>query len=110
MAMKRARLLTAEEEQALAERIVAGDADAVNQLVEANLAMVVALATRYPLPGVDFEELVAAGNLGLVEAARAYCPGTGSRFMTFATRYVVKMVAAELNEGIITVPLHARKH
>jgi len=77
-------LLDAGQEQELALKIQNGDLDALNMLVCANLRLVTKIAQQYKGHGVDIEDLVQAGNLGLIKAAEKYKPGTGARFQTFA--------------------------
>ena len=66
--------LTHDQEIELAERIQAGDEDAVREMVESNLRFVVAYAKRYRNPNVPFLDLIHEGNLGLIQAAKKYDP------------------------------------
>lgn len=89
-------LLKAAEERELARRI-RGDDDgdalaARNHLVRANLRLVVNLARKWAGHGVDLEDLIAEGNLGLFEAARRYDPARGTRFSTYATHWIKQAV------------------
>ena len=77
-------LLTDEQERAIAERIQAGDGDAVSELVEPNLRFVVSLARQYAGQGVPLDDLVSEGNLGLMKAAMRFSPTEGKRFVKFA--------------------------
>jgi RNA polymerase primary sigma factor len=81
-------LLTAEEERELAYRIAEGDAEARDHLVRANLRLVVSLAKPYQGRGLDLQDLVAEGNLGLLRAAEAFDPALGTRFTTYAGYWV----------------------
>ena len=81
-------LLTAEQEQELALKIQNGDIDALNKLVCANLRLVAKIAQEYKNHGVDIEDLVQAGNLGLIQASERYKPGIGARFQTFAHQFI----------------------
>ena len=65
-------LLSAEEEKELAHRIEEGDCEARDHLVRANLRLVVKIARNYQGKGVDLNDLIAEGNLGLLRAAEAF--------------------------------------
>ena len=81
-------LLTATQEQELALRVQRGDLEALHTLVCANLRLVAKIAQQYKGNGVDIEDLIQAGNLGLIQATERYKPGTGARFETFAHQYI----------------------
>src|SRR5262249_34025700 len=78
-------LLSAEEEQQLAWRIQAGDPEARDHLVRANLRLVVRLARDYTGQGLDLPDLIAEGNLGLLRAVEGFDPDLGTRFSTYAS-------------------------
>lgn len=86
--MKRHEVLTEEQEQELAKRIQEGDKTAINELISSNLGLVMKIAHQYKNNGVEVEELIGAGNLGLVQAANNFKPGMGSKFGTFAQFYI----------------------
>jgi len=67
--IKKARLLTFEEELALSRRIRRGDEAARQQLITANLRLVVRIAKKYMTPDVSLLDLIQEGNLGLIKAA-----------------------------------------
>jgi RNA polymerase primary sigma factor len=81
------RFLTREEEVEIATRAKAGDAEAMETLVGSLLPYVVQWAQRYCRPGsrVDLDDLVQAGNLGLLNGIRKFDPARGHRLSTFAT-------------------------
>ena len=81
-------LLTPAEERYLARRILAGDAEARDHLVRANLRLVVHLARRFANRGLPLEDLIAEGNVGLLRAAEGFDPDVGTRFVTYATYWV----------------------
>ncbi len=80
--------LSREEEHELAVRVQAGDQDAANQLAEANLRYVVAVALQYRRYGVRLGELIAEGNLGLMMAVKKFDPERGTRFVTYAGYWI----------------------
>ncbi|HEY8427247.1 MAG TPA: sigma-70 family RNA polymerase sigma factor [Sandaracinaceae bacterium] len=80
--------LTREEEHELALRVKAGDQEAADRLVEANLRFVVAMALQYRRYGIPLSELLAEGNLGLMMAVRKFDPDRGTRFVTYAGYWI----------------------
>lgn len=89
-AIRRYKLLTRSGEHRLATESQGGNANAHNQLVEANLRMVVKIAKEYRNSYVGIDDLIAEGNLGLIEAARRFDPTRGVRFVSYATWWIRK--------------------
>lgn len=85
-----APLLTAEEEARLLPRAIAGDQQAQRRLVEANLKMVILIATRFQGQGLSIMDLIQEGNLGLYDAMAKFDLSKGTRFTTYAKFHVVK--------------------
>ena len=89
-AIRRYNLLTKSGEHRLATAGRSGTESAVNALVEANLRLVVKIAKEYRNSYVGFDDLIAEGNLGLIEAARRFDPDRGVRFVSYATWWIRK--------------------
>jgi RNA polymerase primary sigma factor len=101
-------LLTAERERELARAWAAGSARARGELIEANLRLVVAIAKRYRGLGLDLDDLVQEGNLGLLRAVDGFDPAQGFRFSTYAFWWIRQAVlrAIEQQGRSIRVPAH----
>ena len=91
-----AEIMTDEEEQALALRVEQGDQMAVNQLVGANLRYVVKIANMYKGQGLETEDLVNEGNIGLMKAANKFKAEYKKRFVTFAAPYIRQSIESAL--------------
>ena len=100
--------LTPEEERSLARRCAEGDEEAIRQLVNANLRLVVSIAREYAGRGVALLDLVQEGSIGLLVAARKFDYTLDYRFSTYATKWIRQGVTRCLmnHAGIIRVPLH----
>lgn len=101
----RENLLSSDEEARLSQRIKAGDKRALSKLVEANLRFVVKIASQYRGKGVDLEDLISEGNLGLMKAAAKFDASKGVRFVNFAVVYIrQKMEQAIDKTALYQVP------
>lgn len=90
--------LTREQEGVLAREAQAGRSESLNRLIECNLPFVVKIAGQYRNLGLPFEDLISEGNLGLIEAARRFDPGRGTRFVTWAIWWIRKSICHALSE------------
>ncbi|MDT8435611.1 MAG: RNA polymerase sigma factor RpoD/SigA [Gemmatimonadota bacterium] len=94
--VSRHRLLTPEEEDALARRARAGDTEALERLIRSNLRFVVSVAKRYQNRGLSFADLIQEGNVGLVTAARKFDPDQGVKFISYAVWWIRQAILASL--------------
>lgn len=85
---------TEEEVSALAVAADAGDQTAYKRLIEANLRLVIPVAHRYEGRGVPLDDLVNAGNEGLVRAVRQFDPSEGRAFSAVAETLIEEAIAA----------------
>ncbi|MCD6707934.1 MAG: RNA polymerase sigma factor RpoS [Thiobacillus sp.] len=106
-----APLLTAEEEVVLARRVVEGDFEARQTMIERNLRLVVNIAKHYANRGLTLLDLVEEGNLGLIHALEKFDPERGFRFSTYATWWIRQNIErAIMNQSrTIRLPVHIIK-
>jgi RNA polymerase primary sigma factor len=81
-------LLDAEAEKELARRIKGGDSEARDQLVRANLRLVVNIARKYIANGVGLQDLIEEGNLGLLRAVEGFDASMNTRFSTYGSYWI----------------------
>jgi RNA polymerase primary sigma factor len=107
--IKKARLLTFEEELALSRRIRRGDEAARQQLITANLRLVVRIAKKYMTPDVSLLDLIQEGNLGLIKAASKYDYHKQVRFSTYASWWIKQAIVRALSNKRRVIRLPHRK-
>lgn len=101
-------MLSAEEEIELANRIAEGDQSAKNELVEANLRLVVSLARHYQGCGLSYQDLIQEGNIGLIKAAEKFDVSKGFRFSTYASWWIKQALSRAIADQsrTIRIPVH----
>jgi len=101
--------LSGAEEVHLARKIHAGDEEARNKLVEANLRFVVSVAKEYQNRGVPLADLISAGNMGLITAAERFDENRGFKFISYAVWWIRQAILQTLAEQSRTVRLPLNK-
>ncbi len=101
-------LLTPEQEVSLARGIEKGDHDAKTEFTESNLRLVISIAKGYKDKGLDFDDLIQEGNLGLMRAIEKFDYRRGYKLSTYASWWIRQAIARALSDKSHTIrkPVH----
>jgi RNA polymerase primary sigma factor len=102
------KLLTPEEEIALTERIQRGDKEAREQMIKANLRLVVKIARDYEGLGLPLLDLISEGNIGLMKGVERFQPEKGAKLSTYVSWWIKQSIKRALanQSKIIRLPVH----
>ncbi len=102
-------LLSKEEEIELAKKVKDGDKEALQKFVQSNLRFVVNVAKQYAGYDIPFQELISAGNIGLIEAAKRFDPDRGVRFISYAIWWIKQSIlqTIQTQKDLIKLPQKA---
>ena len=106
--ISKTKLLTPEEEAALAERIGNGDEKARSHMIQANLRLVVKIANDYSGYGLPISDLISEGNIGLMKAVERFDPNRGAKLSSYASWWIKQSIKRALaNQGkTVRLPVH----
>ena len=103
--IRRFPLLTPQQERQLAMACAAGDEEAIRQMVNSNLRLVVSVAREYAGRGVPLMDLIQEGSIGLIAAVKKFDYTLEFRFSTYATKWIRQGISRCLqNHGLIRIP------
>lgn len=91
--------LTRDEENAVIQRLGEGDEDAKQILIERNLRLVVYIARRFENTGINIEDLISIGTIGLIKAINTYNPGKNIKLATYASRCIENEILMYLRKN-----------
>ena len=105
--VKKSTILTPDEEVNIAKEIKAGNLEAIDILVKANLKFVVSIAKEYQNQGLPLADLISEGNYGLIKAATRFDYTRGFRFISYAVWWIKQSIIQGLNDNARMVRLPA---
>lgn len=90
--------LTKERELELSEKLASGDAAAREELIVHNLRLVVYIAKKFESTGVNIEDLISIGTIGLIKSVNTFCPGKNIKLATYASRCIENEILMHLRK------------
>jgi len=96
-------LLTPEEEKVLAKKVQKGDKEAATKMANCNLRLVISIAKRYATFGYPLDDMIAAGNIGLLKAVQKFDVDKGFRFSTYATWWIKQAIRKFISDKTRTI-------
>jgi len=105
------KLLSAEKEKSLALRVRRGDPTAREEMIKANLRLVVNIAKKYANCGLPLQDLIEEGNIGLLKAVERFDPHRNCRFSTYATWWIKQAIRRALTDSskVVRIPSYMRE-
>jgi RNA polymerase primary sigma factor len=102
------KLLTPDEEIALAKRVQGGDEEAREQMIKANLRLVVKIARDYEGLGLPLLDLISEGNIGLMKGVERFQPAKGAKLSTYVSWWIKQSIKRALanQSKTIRLPVH----
>merc|ERR1712170_226548 len=109
--INRIKLLSAERELELAVLVQKGDHKAREEMISANLRLVVNIAKKYVNCGLPLHDLIEEGNIGLLKAVERFDPERGFRFSTYATWWIKQAIRRALTDSskVVRIPSYMRE-
>ena len=95
--------LTPEQERDCLDRMLRGDEDARSTLIEHNLRLVAHVAKKYQSTGMESDDLISIGTVGLIKAVKTFSPVSGTSLATYAARCIEKCYTIEVEQSAIEV-------
>jgi RNA polymerase primary sigma factor len=102
-------MISAEEEARLAKLAKQGDSSAIEKLVTSNLRFVISVAKQYQSTGDLLDDLISAGNLGLIEAAKRFDETKGFKFISYAVWWIRQSIVQYVSENNKTIRIPSNK-